>query len=118
VQSALIAKFDKLWKRFDLIITPTMPDVAARKPTEWVSPYPDSSRGGYYTSIVNLAGGTALSYPCGLADGLPVGLQIVGRPGDEATVLRACRALEVVLPWDRRPRRDPGDSVSRAAAGR
>jgi hypothetical protein len=38
-----------------------------------------------------------VSVPCGLVDGLPVGFQIIGRHGDEATVLRVARALEGAL---------------------
>ena len=42
-----------------------------------------------FTVPANLAGLPALSLPCGLASGLPVGLQLVGRPFDEETLLRA-----------------------------
>lgn len=46
------------------------------------------------TGLFNLTGLPAISVPCGTADGLPVGLQIAGRPWDEATVLRVARAVE------------------------
>jgi aspartyl-tRNA(Asn)/glutamyl-tRNA(Gln) amidotransferase subunit A len=57
------------------------------------------------TAPFNAAGVPALSVPCGFTpDGLPIGLQIVGRPFDEATVLRAGWAFEQATPWhDRRP---------------
>jgi len=45
-------------------------------------------------NIANLAGVPAISVPCGLADGLPVGLQIIGKAFDETTVLRAAYAYE------------------------
>jgi Asp-tRNA(Asn)/Glu-tRNA(Gln) amidotransferase A subunit family amidase len=38
--------------------------------------------------------------PCGYVDGLPVGLQIVGRRGEDATVLRVARAFERIAPWN------------------
>ena len=52
------------------------------------------------TSIFNLASTPAASVPCGFsADGLPIGLQIGGRPGEEATVLKAAHAYEQHTPW-------------------
>ncbi len=47
-----------------------------------------------FTITCNLAALPGLSVPCGLSGGLPVGLQLVGRPFDEAGLLRAARALE------------------------
>lgn len=46
------------------------------------------------TIPVSLAGVPAISVPCGLADNMPVGLQIIGKAFDEATVLRAAHAFE------------------------
>jgi Asp-tRNA(Asn)/Glu-tRNA(Gln) amidotransferase A subunit family amidase len=83
-----------------------MPDVAPAVPEGWASPYPEPDRyGTHYLSFVNFTACTAASYPCGFVDGLPVGVQVVGRPGDEATVLRVSRALELALPWNARPPR-------------
>ena len=47
-----------------------------------------------FTVPANLAGLPALSLPCGLAAGLPVGLQLLGRPFDEETLLRAGAAYQ------------------------
>lgn len=52
----------------------------------------------------NVSGQPAMSLPLGMAGPLPVGVQVVGRPGDEATVLQVATLLEQVMPWrDRRP---------------
>jgi Asp-tRNA(Asn)/Glu-tRNA(Gln) amidotransferase A subunit family amidase len=52
-----------------------------------------------YTLPVNFAGYCAASVPCGFVGGLPVGLQIIGRPNAEALVLRAARQFEIAFPW-------------------
>jgi aspartyl-tRNA(Asn)/glutamyl-tRNA(Gln) amidotransferase subunit A len=46
------------------------------------------------TIPVNLAGVPAISVPCGQAEGLPIGLQIIGKAFDESTVLRVAHAFE------------------------
>jgi aspartyl-tRNA(Asn)/glutamyl-tRNA(Gln) amidotransferase subunit A len=54
-----------------------------------------------FTIPVNLAGLPGLALPCGFAGGLPIGMQLVGRPFDEATLLRAAHAYEQATPWHR-----------------
>ncbi len=58
-----------------------------------------------YTLPFNITGHPAMTMPCGFGtDGLPIGLQIVGRRFDDVTVLRASAAFEAARPWaDRRP---------------
>jgi amidase len=57
----------------------------------------------YLTYAFSVLGLPAISVPCGFTrDGLPIGLQIVGRPRQEATVLRAAAAFEVAQPWSHR----------------
>ena len=82
----------------DVICSPTMATVAPVAPAGWATPYADPYMGTNFTFIANSTGCPAASVPCGLVDGLPVGLQVIGRPGDEATVLRVCRVLEAALP--------------------
>jgi len=53
-----------------------------------------------YTAVWNVAGNPAASVPAGIArDGLPLAVQLVGRPGDERTVLSVSAQLERARPW-------------------
>jgi aspartyl-tRNA(Asn)/glutamyl-tRNA(Gln) amidotransferase subunit A len=53
-----------------------------------------------FTYPFNMTGQPAATVPCGFdADGLPIGLQIVGRFHDDSTVLRAAAAFEEIAPW-------------------
>jgi len=86
---------DKALAGLDVLATPTVPTRAwtieqakeIGRPSEWTR----------ITRIFDLTGQPAISVPCGFdADGLPIGLQLAGRLWDEATVLRAARAYELV----------------------
>lgn len=96
-------KIDSLLGRFDLIVTPTTSVTAfepGNRPTEVAGMKVDSVYGIFpFTYIFNMTGNPAASVPSGFVDGLPVGMQIAGRFGDEISVLRASRALEQALPW-------------------
>ena len=52
-----------------------------------------------YTISANLAGLPAISFPCGLADGLPVGLQLTGNYFNEARLLNAAHQYQLVSDW-------------------
>ena len=88
-----------------MIVTPTAPTTAFRigeKTTDPLQMYLSD----IFTISVNLAGLPGLSLPCGFdAAGLPIGLQIVGRPFDEAT--RAARGLRLRAGDRVAPRRKP-----------
>ncbi|OUM97319.1 MAG: aspartyl/glutamyl-tRNA amidotransferase subunit A [Thermobacillus sp. ZCTH02-B1] len=93
VRTLIRRDFDQAFEKFDVIIGPTTPTTAFR-----IGEKIDDPLTMYLNDIctipVNLAGLPAISVPCGLADGLPVGLQIIGRAFDEITVLRAAYAYE------------------------
>ena len=61
-----------------------------------------------YTYIFNLTWHPAASIPCGWSsEGLPIGMQIVGKRYDEKTVLRVSKAFEEIAPWqDKKPKFD------------
>jgi len=87
---------DKLFGGADVLLTPT---VGATAPliTESSAP-PAQARLPFvaYTFIVNYTGFVAVTVPCGLVDGLPIGLQVIARPGAELVALRVARAIESV----------------------
>jgi len=95
----LVREFADVFRHADLLVTPTLPVVAPPLGAETVAIQgvqkriqPTLTR---FTSPLNLTGLPAISVPCGSeVDGLPVGLQMVGRPFDEATLLRAAHAYE------------------------
>ena len=63
----------------------------------------------------NALGLPALSVPCGFADGRPLGLQMIGRPFDEATLFRTGHAYEQAAGWWRRARRSSSQTAARGA---
>ena len=92
---ALIARdFEQAWTRCDLLLTPTAPSAAfalGEKSADPLAMYLND----VFTVPSSLAGLPAMSVPGGLdAGGLPLGLQIIGRPLDEQGVLNACLAIE------------------------
>jgi Asp-tRNA(Asn)/Glu-tRNA(Gln) amidotransferase A subunit family amidase len=98
----LIAQLEQLFNRYALIASPTVGFVAPRLENLPEMGMPPTLAS--FTEMVNFAGYTAVSVPCGFVQGLPVGLQLIAPPNEEALVLRASRALETVLPWtDKHP---------------
>jgi aspartyl-tRNA(Asn)/glutamyl-tRNA(Gln) amidotransferase subunit A len=93
VRTLIKHDFDQVFEKFDLIIGPTAPTPAFK-----IGEQVDDPLTMYLNDIctipVSLAGVPAISVPCGTAEGLPVGLQIIGKPFDEQTVLRAAHAFE------------------------
>jgi len=105
------ADVDAALQQVDALLFPTTPIAAppldAREVT--VDGHTEDVRGWLIrcTRPINVTGHPALSVPCGLtAGGLPIGLQLVGRHFDEATLLRMAHAFEAVSPM--RGRRPPG----------
>ena len=108
-RSALMEAYRKVFEQVDVVIGPTTP-ITAWKRGEWtvqVAGKPESvlAASWRFTYPYNLTGLPAISVPCGFdRDGLPIGLQIAGRPFDEASVLRIAHAYERGHDWkDRRP---------------
>ena len=96
--------FEEAFKDVDLIVTPVMPTTAFKLGEKADDPL-QMYLSDIYTISVNLAGLPAIALPCGFSSaGLPIGLQIIGRPFEEEAVLRAAHAYEQLTDWRlRRP---------------
>jgi aspartyl-tRNA(Asn)/glutamyl-tRNA(Gln) amidotransferase subunit A len=102
VRTLVIRDFAAAYERFDLLLSPTSPTVAFRLGEKTENPLA-MYLADVFTIPADLAGVPAISIPSGLSDGLPVGLQLMGRALDEATVLRAAWAFEQDLGFSDRP---------------
>ena len=91
--------FEAAFRDVDLIVTPVMPTPAFKLGEKIEDPL-QMYLSDIYTISVNLAGNPAISVPCGFSKaGLPIGLQLIGRPFEEETVLRAAHAYEQATDW-------------------
>jgi aspartyl-tRNA(Asn)/glutamyl-tRNA(Gln) amidotransferase subunit A len=93
--------FEEAFARVDLLVAPTTPGVAF-KMGEKEDPL-QMYLNDIFTIPVNLAGLPGVSIPGGFTQtGLPIGLQLIGRAFDEATLLRAAHAYQQETPWHKR----------------
>jgi aspartyl-tRNA(Asn)/glutamyl-tRNA(Gln) amidotransferase subunit A len=104
VRALIKRDFDDAFAKVDVILTPTTPTAAftfGAKATPM-----DMYLADIFTLACNLAGLPGMSVPCGLTPaGLPVGAQLLGKPLDEATLIRTGRAIEKAnLVGDARPK--------------
>jgi Asp-tRNA(Asn)/Glu-tRNA(Gln) amidotransferase A subunit family amidase len=103
-RNAIFEKIRRLFASYDLLLCPTVAvppfELGLEGPTEIAGRPVDRRAWIVLTPLFNLTGQPAATVPCGFtSDGLPIGLQIVGRRFDEATVLRASAAFEAIRPW-------------------
>jgi amidase len=94
---SLTAAYDSALRDCDLLVMPTLPLKATKIPPA------DASREEYVTRALEMVPNTcpfdvtghpAITIPCGMSEGLPVGMMLVGRTGEDATVLRAADAFQ------------------------
>ncbi|MGQ0644226.1 MAG: Asp-tRNA(Asn)/Glu-tRNA(Gln) amidotransferase subunit GatA [Elusimicrobiota bacterium] len=103
VRTLIKRDFDEAFRRVDLILTPTAPTPAFRLGEKSGDPL-QMYLSDIFTISCNLAGLPGLSMPCGFStEGLPIGLQILGRPFDEESVLAAAAAYEGASSWVKVP---------------
>ena len=103
VRTRIVQDFENAWESCDAILTPTAPSApfaVGRKVTDPIQMYLND----IFTVTTNLAGLPGISVPAGLdKDGLPLGLQIIGKAMDESTVFAAASALEKAAGFTARP---------------
>ncbi len=99
VRTLIKQDFDQAFEEVDVLVTPVMPTPAFQLGEKIEDPL-QMYLSDLYTISASLAGIPAISIPCGFSqNGLPIGLQIMGRPFEEETVLRVARAYELVTNW-------------------
>jgi aspartyl-tRNA(Asn)/glutamyl-tRNA(Gln) amidotransferase subunit A len=98
VRTLIKRDFERAFETYDVLVTPTSPTVAFKlgeKADDPVQMYLSD----LCTLPINIAGVPAISIPAGFVDGLPVGLQFIGRHFGEETLLRAAYAYEQATSW-------------------
>jgi aspartyl-tRNA(Asn)/glutamyl-tRNA(Gln) amidotransferase subunit A len=94
VRTLVVNEFNGIFEKCDLILSPVAPTPAYRIGEKSSNPL-EMYMGDAYTVPVNIAGLPALSLPCGKsATGLPIGMQLIGKPFDESMLYRAGYAFE------------------------
>ncbi|MDM5300761.1 Asp-tRNA(Asn)/Glu-tRNA(Gln) amidotransferase subunit GatA [Bacillus vallismortis] len=93
VRTLIKKDFEDVFEKYDVIVGPTTPTPAFKIGENTKDPLTMYAN-DILTIPVNLAGVPGISVPCGLADGLPLGLQIIGKHFDESTVYRVAHAFE------------------------
>ncbi len=105
----LSRRFVRFWDDYDLLLTPTLAqlpvEIGAIASGEPADQFRKAAAFTPFTAVVNVTGLPAISLPLAWSDeGLPVGVQLIGRPADEATLFRLSAQLEQARPWrGRRP---------------
>jgi len=102
VRTLIKRDFDEAFQMVDAIVTPTTPGVAFRLGERTEDPL-QMYLADVFTLACNLAGLPGMSVPCGFSsNGLPIGLQILGKPLDEASLFRVGGAYQAATDWHTR----------------
>jgi aspartyl-tRNA(Asn)/glutamyl-tRNA(Gln) amidotransferase subunit A len=101
VRTIIRREFDQAFEKFDALVTPTSPTVPF-KIGEKVDDPVQMYLSDVCTLPINIAGLPAISIPAGFAAGLPIGMQIIGPPFSEETLLRIAYAYEQATEWHKR----------------
>ncbi len=101
VRTLIRQEFDRAFEQVDALITPTSPSVPFEIGEKAADPL-QMYLSDVCTIPVNIAGLPAVSIPAGFCDGLPVGMQIIGKPFSEETILKIAYAFQQATDWHKR----------------
>ncbi len=100
VRTIIRREFDEVFKKVDALVTPTSPTVSFK-----IGERTDNPLQMYLSDVctlpINIAGVPAISIPAGFSQGLPVGMQLIGKPFAEETLLKISHTYQQVTDWHR-----------------
>ncbi len=98
VRTLIRREFDQAFEKYDALVTPTSPTVPFKIGEKLDDPV-QMYLSDVCTLPINIAGVPALSIPAGFGNGLPIGMQIIGKPFGEETILKVAYAYEQATEW-------------------
>ena len=102
IRTLVVEDYNRAWEKYDVLVSPTSPTTAFK-----IGEKIDDPLTMYLSDIctipVNLAGIPAISIPCGLSGGLPVGFQIMAPPLKEEKLFRFAGAVEEMIDFQEKP---------------
>ena len=101
VRTLIRREFDRAFEKYDALVTPTSPTVPFKIGEKLDDPL-QMYLSDVFTIPINIAGLPAITIPAGFADGLPIGMQLIGKPFGEEAILRAAYAYEQATEWHKR----------------
>jgi aspartyl-tRNA(Asn)/glutamyl-tRNA(Gln) amidotransferase subunit A len=101
VRTLIRREFDQAFAKYDALVTPTSPTIPFKLGEKLDDPV-QMYLSDVCTLPINIAGVPGVSIPAGFAGGLPIGMQIIGKPFGEETILRVAYAYEQATEWHKR----------------
>jgi aspartyl-tRNA(Asn)/glutamyl-tRNA(Gln) amidotransferase subunit A len=101
VRTLIRREFDQAFEKYDVLVTPTSPTVPFKIGEKLDDPL-QMYLSDVCTLPINIAGLPAISIPAGFGDGLPIGMQLIGKPFGEEAILKVAYAYEQATEWHTR----------------
>jgi aspartyl-tRNA(Asn)/glutamyl-tRNA(Gln) amidotransferase subunit A len=101
VRTLIRREFDRAFEKYDVLVTPTSPTVPFKIGEKLDDPL-QMYLSDVCTLPINIAGLPAITIPAGFGEGLPIGMQIIGKPFGEETLLKVAYAYEQATEWHKR----------------